>query len=84
MQLQGELAKSGVERVYKSAPDVIAKTFRNEGIRGLQRGLGPAVRACGRCISSMSTDLPWHSMSIRCEGLRDMCRDQWLNESRRC
>jgi solute carrier family 25, member 34/35 len=44
MQLQGELAKSGAERIYKSAPDAIVKTFRNEGIRGLQRGLGPAVR----------------------------------------
>ena len=43
MQLQGELAKKGGERVYKNALDVIAKTWRNEGIRGVQRGLGPAV-----------------------------------------
>ncbi len=43
MQLQGELAKKGTERVYKNSLDVIAKTYRNEGIRGIQRGLGPAV-----------------------------------------
>lgn len=43
LQLQGELAKNGGERVYKSAPDVFVKTWRNEGIRGLQRGLVPAV-----------------------------------------
>lgn len=42
MQLQGELAKGGGERVYKHALDVLSKTWRNEGIRGLQRGLGPA------------------------------------------
>ncbi|KAI6153861.1 mitochondrial carrier [Pisolithus tinctorius] len=43
MQLQGELAKGGGERVYKHALDVLSKTWRNEGIRGLQRGLGPAM-----------------------------------------
>lgn len=42
LQLQGELAKGGGEKVYKSAVDVFAKTWRHEGIRGLQRGLGPA------------------------------------------
>ncbi|KZT30777.1 mitochondrial carrier [Neolentinus lepideus HHB14362 ss-1] len=42
LQLQGELAKAGAPRVYKSAVDVLAKTWRNEGIRGSQRGLGPA------------------------------------------
>ncbi|OJT14399.1 Mitochondrial oxaloacetate transport protein [Trametes pubescens] len=45
MQLQGELAKQGGTKVYKNALDVIAKTWRNEGIRGIQRGLGPAVSA---------------------------------------
>lgn len=43
LQLQGELAKDGGVRVYSSAVDVLAKTWRNEGIRGLQRGLPPAV-----------------------------------------
>nr|VWO98483.1 Putative GAL4-like transcriptional activator [Ganoderma boninense] len=43
MQLQGELAKKGAAKVYKNALDVIAKTWRNEGIRGVQRGLGPAI-----------------------------------------
>ncbi|PSR71055.1 hypothetical protein PHLCEN_2v13024 [Hermanssonia centrifuga] len=44
MQLQGELAKDGGVRVYKNVVDVLAKTWKNEGLRGLQRGLGPAVR----------------------------------------
>ncbi|RXW22660.1 hypothetical protein EST38_g3158 [Candolleomyces aberdarensis] len=42
MQLQGELAKGGGVRVYNNSLDVFKKTFRNEGIRGLQRGLPPA------------------------------------------
>ncbi|KAF8899066.1 mitochondrial carrier domain-containing protein [Infundibulicybe gibba] len=42
LQLQGELAKSGGTKVYKNALDVFAKTWRNEGLRGMQRGLGPA------------------------------------------
>ncbi|KAN0100370.1 Mitochondrial carrier domain containing protein [Tylopilus felleus] len=42
LQLQGELAKSGGQKVYKNAIDVLAKTWKNEGIRGLQRGLGAA------------------------------------------
>ncbi|KAL4070687.1 oxaloacetate carrier [Scleroderma citrinum] len=42
MQLQGELAREGGQKVYKNALDVLAKTWRNEGIRGLQRGLSPA------------------------------------------
>ncbi|KAF8078952.1 oxaloacetate carrier [Lyophyllum atratum] len=42
LQLQGELAKGGGVKVYNNAFDVLAKTWKNEGIRGLQRGLGPA------------------------------------------
>ncbi|KAF9531920.1 mitochondrial carrier domain-containing protein [Crepidotus variabilis] len=42
LQLQGELAKGGVKKVYSSAADVLVKTWRYEGIRGLQRGLPPA------------------------------------------
>ncbi len=45
LQLQGELMKSGGgEKVYKNVFDVFVKTWRNEGFRGVQRGLGPAVR----------------------------------------
>lgn len=44
LQLQGELAKEGAIRVYQHAPDAFVKTWKNEGIKGLQRGLGPAVR----------------------------------------
>ncbi|KAF9015696.1 mitochondrial carrier domain-containing protein [Cyathus striatus] len=42
LQLQGELAKDGAKKVYSNAIDVLSKTWKNEGIRGLQRGLGPA------------------------------------------
>ena len=44
LQLQGELARGGGPRVYNNVFDVFAKTWRNEGVRGVQRGLSPAVR----------------------------------------
>lgn len=46
LQLQGELQRASPDapRVYKGLTDVFVKTWKNEGIRGLQRGLGPAVR----------------------------------------
>ena len=43
LQLQGELAKDGGQKVYKNVLDVFMKTWKHEGIRGIQRGLGPAV-----------------------------------------
>jgi solute carrier family 25 protein 34/35 len=43
MQLQGELVADLSKRVYKNAPDVLMKTWKNEGLSGLQRGLGAAV-----------------------------------------
>lgn len=43
MQLQGELVKGGGQKVYKNVFDCFSKTWRNEGIRGMQRGLPPAV-----------------------------------------
>ncbi|WWD07259.1 hypothetical protein V865_005356 [Kwoniella europaea PYCC6329] len=44
LQLQGELQRHnpGAPRVYNNVFDVFVKTWRNEGIRGLQRGLVPA------------------------------------------
>ncbi|KAF5313189.1 hypothetical protein D9619_002625 [Psilocybe cf. subviscida] len=42
LQLQGELAKEGGKKVYNNAFDVLAKTWKHEGIRGVQRGLPPA------------------------------------------
>jgi len=42
LQLQGELAKQGGKKVYKHSLDVFAKTWKKEGIRGMQRGLYPA------------------------------------------
>ncbi|CUA71333.1 Mitochondrial oxaloacetate transport protein [Schizosaccharomyces pombe 972h-] [Rhizoctonia solani] len=42
LQLQGELQSRGAPKVYKNVFDVFIKTWRNEGIRGIQRGLGPA------------------------------------------
>lgn len=41
MQLQGELSAS-TTRVYRNPAQGIAVIFRNEGIRGLQKGLGAA------------------------------------------
>ncbi|KAG8931258.1 Mitochondrial oxaloacetate carrier protein [Tulasnella sp. 417] len=42
LQLQGELAKGGGEKVYKNVGDVLVKTWRHEGVGGIQRGLVPA------------------------------------------
>ncbi|KII94257.1 hypothetical protein PLICRDRAFT_36511 [Plicaturopsis crispa FD-325 SS-3] len=42
LQLQGELTKGGGPKVYKHAVDVLAKTWKHEGLKGVQRGLGPA------------------------------------------
>ena len=61
LQLQGELAKEGGKKVYKHALDVFSKTWKNEGIRGMQRGLYPAVRriTCLKlCLSSLIVCIP--------------------------
>ncbi|KAF8634886.1 hypothetical protein AX15_000639 [Amanita polypyramis BW_CC] len=42
LQLQGELAKKTGVKVYNNVLDVFKKTFKNEGVRGLQRGLTTA------------------------------------------
>ncbi|PCH44086.1 mitochondrial carrier [Wolfiporia cocos MD-104 SS10] len=42
LQLQGELAKGGSVKVYNNTLDALTKTFRHEGFKGVQRGLGPA------------------------------------------
>lgn len=42
LQLQGELVKGGGIRVYNNTYDVLLKTAKNEGFRGVQRGLGAA------------------------------------------
>ncbi|KJA28352.1 hypothetical protein HYPSUDRAFT_33716 [Hypholoma sublateritium FD-334 SS-4] len=42
LQLQGELTKGGGKKVYSNVFDVFAKTWKHEGLRGLQRGLAPA------------------------------------------
>ena len=45
LQLQGELQRTSpnTPKVYNGLTDVFVKTWKNEGLRGLQRGLGPAV-----------------------------------------
>lgn len=48
LQLQGELAKEGGKKVYKHSLDVFVKTWKKEGIRGMQRGLYPAVSGHSR------------------------------------
>ncbi|KDQ15627.1 hypothetical protein BOTBODRAFT_31517 [Botryobasidium botryosum FD-172 SS1] len=42
LQLDGELQLRGGKKVYKNVLDVLTRTWKNEGIRGLQRGLGIA------------------------------------------
>ncbi|PVG03022.1 mitochondrial carrier [Serendipita vermifera] len=42
LQLQGELAKGGFKPVYAGPLDVVLKTWKNEGVQGVQRGLGAA------------------------------------------
>lgn len=71
LQLQGELVKAdaNVEKVYRNVGDVFRKTWKNEGIRGLQRGLMPAygyqVLLNGsrlgesRAVQGYSPALPW-------------------------
>ena len=47
---QGELVKEGGKKVYKHSLDVFAKTWKKEGIWGMQRGLYPAVSGSGKCL----------------------------------
>lgn len=42
LQLQGELTRNGYQKVYLNTFDAIRKTFRAEGVRGIQRGLTAA------------------------------------------
>jgi hypothetical protein len=57
LQLQGELVKAdpNAPKVYRNVMDVFVKTWRNEGFKGLQRGLLPAVSA-RKCLH-LFTDL---------------------------
>ncbi|KAJ2163084.1 Mitochondrial oxaloacetate carrier protein [Coemansia sp. RSA 552] len=41
MQLQGELAQKGAQRAYTNVAQALWVIGRNEGVRGLQKGLGP-------------------------------------------
>lgn len=56
LQLQGELTKGGGKKVYNNVFDVFAKTWKHEGLRGLQRGLAPAVRQIDFLIPYQVTD----------------------------
>lgn len=60
---------SDAHKVYKNVFDVFRKTWANEGLRGLQRGLGPAVSVgglhcwgccelhrCGWCVAALTPD----------------------------
>ncbi|KAG9012933.1 Mitochondrial oxaloacetate carrier protein [Tulasnella sp. JGI-2019a] len=54
LQLQGELTKAGeFTKVYKNAGDVLAKTWKHEGIRGVQRGLAPAILLNGSRLGKL-------------------------------
>lgn len=48
--------------MYRNAIDVFAKTWKNEGIRGMQRGLGPAVSSSRPACSFVNQET---SMPIR-------------------
>lgn len=54
LQLQGELQRAdpSAPKVYRNVLDVFRKTWQHEGIRGLQRGLVPAVRF-PQCVSRL-------------------------------
>lgn len=50
MQLSGELTKRGEPRAYNNMFDCMAKTYKNEGLQGLQRGLScSVVREASKC-----------------------------------
>jgi hypothetical protein len=54
LQLQGELSKiKDAPKVYNNIFDVVRKTWRNEGIKGLQRGLGTAVSSPIASVTSV-------------------------------
>jgi solute carrier family 25 protein 34/35 len=42
LQLQGELQTKSQQKIYNNAFSAIANVYRNEGLRGIQRGLMPA------------------------------------------
>lgn len=67
LQLQGELqrADANAPRVYKNVLDVFAKTWKNEGVRGLQRGLLPAVSHSIHALQSATLPLIVGSMATR-------------------
>ena len=55
MQLSGELNASKAKAVYSGPLDCAAKTWKHEGLRGIQRGLSAAVSRvprshAGECV----------------------------------
>ncbi|CAG8699277.1 5667_t:CDS:2 [Acaulospora colombiana] len=59
LQLQGELAKGGFKPVYAGPLDVVFKTWKNEGVQGVQRGLGAAYAysVCRRPLHELASRL---------------------------
>jgi len=73
LQLQGELVKSGYKIVYHGPFDTIRKTWQNEGIQGIQRGLGAAY---AYSVSAMPSCLPTTRFSDQLasqQGLLQIC-----------
>ncbi|KAG6380929.1 mitochondrial carrier domain-containing protein [Boletus reticuloceps] len=83
LQLQGELARNGGQKVYKNAIDVLAKTWRNEGIRGMQRGLGPAVSCPYAFVVSPSQFSSTHIRQALSLGLPLSLRDLFPDSPQR-
>ncbi|CCM04472.1 uncharacterized protein FIBRA_06652 [Fibroporia radiculosa] len=77
LQLQGELAKDGGVKVYRNTFDVLGKSWRHEGIRGVQRGLGPAAYSSSLPVGTQRYyKNAFHALRsvYREEGLRGMIR----------
>ncbi len=92
LQLQGELVKADANapRVYNNVMDVFRKTWKNEGIRGLQRGLLPAYgyqillngSRLGECRTSSEDGVKRTSWAGDCEPAETRARRSALLSSR--
>jgi hypothetical protein len=79
MQLQGELVPDLTKRVYRNAPDVLVKTWRNEGVNGLQRGLGAAVSSL--FPDALEQDVLNENVQYVYQMIVNGCRLGWLSWS---
>ena len=69
LQLQGELMRNGYSKVYSNTFDAIGKTFRAEGVRGIQRGLTAAC-AYSVCPTLLLAYFARQILKYRCAARR--------------